>query len=86
MTLFSGALDISISSHARWLQYADLLGMRTRVDAWNWITGEIKGNIGNVEWFRYESLGAVAEVCTRTFDFIGNSRFPPYITLVKARE
>ena len=36
------------------------------MDAWNWVTKEIRGEIGGGEWLHAESLGAIAGVFART--------------------
>ena len=86
MAFFTGATEYSILPRARCPQYADLLGIYTRADAWNWVSKEIKGNIANGKWLHADSPGAIANVFARTFALIGNCRFPSHITHAMARE
>ena len=56
------------------------------MDAWNLITEEIRGSVGDGEWLHANSLGAVADVFARTFALMGSCRCPFYITPAMARE
>ena len=56
------------------------------MDAWNWITGGIKGKVSNGEWLHTDSLRAIADVFARTFGLARTWRFPLYITPATARE
>ena len=56
------------------------------MDAWNWITKEIRGNMGDGGWLRADSLWEIADVVARTFALMGSRRFPLYITPSRARE
>ena len=56
------------------------------MDAWNWITKEIRGNMGDGGWLRADSLREIADVVARTFALMGSRRFPLYITPSRARE
>ena len=58
----TGVLDFAKFHQSRRSQYADNLRIRSRMDAWKWITGEIKGDIENGERMHADSLGAIADV------------------------
>ena len=56
------------------------------MDAWNWVTKEIRGEIGGGEWLHAESLDSFADIFSNAFTLIGNCRFPLYTTADKAQE
>ena len=86
LAFFTGAIEYSIFRLARCPHCADLLGIRTRMDACNWAAEEIKGNIGDGERLHADSLGAIADASVRTFALMGTCRFLLYTTRAMARE
>ena len=82
----ASALKFPISPRVRRQPRADLLGVHTRTDAWDWVIKQIKENLRNNIWMHANRLQAVADISTRVSPRMGNCRFPSFATPCMARE
>ena len=72
-----GALAYSNFPQFRCPQFADHLGIYSRMDAWTWVAKQIKEDVDDGDWLRADSQGSSADVFVRTFSMMRNCRFAP---------
>ena len=54
------------------------------MDAWNWVTEQIKEDAGYSDWMHADSLGAIADVFGRVVPIMGNCRVPLNYSLTES--
>ena len=62
LAFFAEPLEYSIPPRIR-----RRIKIYTRMNAWNWVTARIKGNLDDSNWMHAEGLGATADVFAQVF-------------------
>ena len=80
MALMMGALEYSIFPHVIKPELGQLVGIKSRKTAWEWVVCQIKRNAAEAKWAHAEILGKLAQVFPKIFFAMGRCKFPIYLT------
>ena len=75
-------MEFAFFPHARRPQRAQPVRIFSRTLASDWVVSEIESHVGDFNWSRPKSLGAIADILTS----LGNWRFHLYTTAGMAQE